>query len=260
MAEFPPPPPPPDRAATDAERAARLQRLAQRRSAPTDRTATADRSARLERLAQRTPAGAEPAAAGTARPRRKHPAKGARAAALGLSLTATAGLAGLFAMMSRTASAETAAVIVSGGSQGPAGPTVGDDPAAASPTVADGPVTTDGGGSTSTSAAATGAQPTRATVVDGAVFRNKWGPVQVEATFDSDGTLADVAALQTPDNRGQSVRINDYAVPRLTSEALTTQSASVDTVSGATYTSEGYRQSLQSAIDLARDAGVTALA
>jgi uncharacterized protein with FMN-binding domain len=41
---------------------------------------------------------------------------------------------------------------------------------------------------------------------------------------------------------------------------LTAQSASVDTVSGATYTSEGYRQSLQSAIDLARGAGATALA
>jgi uncharacterized protein with FMN-binding domain len=258
MAEFPPPPPPPDRAETDAGRAARLERLAQRRSAPpTDRTETsADRSSRLERLAQRTPASGESAATGTPRQRRKHPAKGARAAALGLSLTATAGLAGLFAMMSRTASAETAAVIVSGGSRGPAGPTVGGDHTAASPTVAGGPVTTNGGGSTS----ATVTQPARATVVDGAVFRNKWGPVQVEATFASDGTLTDVAALQTPDDRGQSVRINDYAVPRLTSEALTAQSASVDTVSGATYTSEGYRQSLQSAIDLARGAGATALA
>jgi uncharacterized protein with FMN-binding domain len=98
------------------------------------------------------------------------------------------------------------------------------------------------------------------TVVDGAVFRNKWGPVQVEATFAADGTLTDVATLQTPDDRGRSVSINDYAVPRLNREALTVQSAAVDTVSGATYTSDGYRQSLQSAIDAARDAGVTALA
>ena len=158
----------------------------------------------------------------------------------------------MFAMMSRPASAETAAVIVSGGS----GTTAGAAPAAPSPT-ADTAAPTAGTGS---AAPARSAEPARSTVVDGAVFRNKWGPVQVEATFAPDGTLTDVAALRTPNDRGQSVRINDYAVPRLTSEALSAQSASVDTVSGATYTSDGYRQSLQSAIDLARQAGVTALA
>ena len=101
---------------------------------------------------------------------------------------------------------------------------------------------------------------TRPTVVDGAVFVNKWGAVQVEATFAPDGSLTAVAALQTPNDRSKSVRINDDAVPRLTSEALTAQAASVHTVSGATYTSDGYRQSLQSAIDAARAAGVTAIA
>jgi uncharacterized protein with FMN-binding domain len=98
------------------------------------------------------------------------------------------------------------------------------------------------------------------TVVDGAVVPNRWGPVQVEATFAPDGSLTEVVAIQTPDNRSKSVRINARAVPRLTSEALAAQSAAVHTVSGATYTSDGYRDSLQSAIDAARAAGVTAIA
>jgi uncharacterized protein with FMN-binding domain len=62
-----------------------------------------------------------------------------------------------------------------------------------------------------------------------------------------------------PDGDGKSVGINDRAVPVLDSEALTAQSARVDTVSGATYTSRGYEQSLQSAIDAARAAGITQL-
>lgn len=98
------------------------------------------------------------------------------------------------------------------------------------------------------------------TVVDGAVFHNRWGDVQVEAVFSADGTLSDVVVLRSPDDRTKSVRINDYAVPRLTREALTVQSAAVHTVSGATYTSDGYRQSLQSAIDEARAAGLTGIA
>ena len=85
--------------------------------------------------------------------------------------------------------------------------------------------------------------------VDGAVFSNKWGEVQVEVTFAADGSLADVTPLQTPYRDGKSVRINERAVPRLNSEALSVQSATVDTVSGATYTSEAYAESVQSAID-----------
>ena len=68
-----------------------------------------------------------------------------------------------------------------------------------------------------------------------------------------------MTTLQTPYRDGKSVRINERAVPELNSEALTAQSASVDTVSGATYTSTDYRRSLQSAIDAANAAGITAL-
>jgi uncharacterized protein with FMN-binding domain len=95
------------------------------------------------------------------------------------------------------------------------------------------------------------------TVVDGAVFHNRWGDVQVEATFAADGSLASVTALEVPGGRGRSVQINDDAVPRLNADAVAAQSADVHTVSGATYTSDSYRSSLQSAIDAARAANVT---
>ena len=97
-------------------------------------------------------------------------------------------------------------------------------------------------------------------MVDGAVYSNRWGDVQVEATFDASGALVDVVALQTPDDRAKSIRINDNAVPQLTAEALADQSASIDSISGATYTSNDYGRSLQSAIDAARAAGATAIA
>ena len=95
-------------------------------------------------------------------------------------------------------------------------------------------------------------------MVNGQSFTNKFGPVQVQATFAPDGTLISVDALQVPTADGKSVRINNYAVPRLNSEGLTAQNADVDTISGATYTSNGYRQSLQSAIDIAVANGIPA--
>ena len=110
---------------------------------------------------------------------------------------------------------------------------------------------------------ATTAAPTTAasapTVVNGASFSNRYGDVQVQATFAADGSLANVDVLQVPYRDGKSVSINNYAVPRLNSEALTAQSANVHTVSGATYTTIGYEQSLQSAIDAARANGITTI-
>jgi uncharacterized protein with FMN-binding domain len=95
------------------------------------------------------------------------------------------------------------------------------------------------------------AVPADPVLVNGQSFRNKWGDVQVQATFAPDGTLTAVDAVQVPFRDSKSVRINDRAVPQLNTEALSAQSASIDTVSGATYTSVGYKQSLQSAIDIA---------
>lgn len=98
------------------------------------------------------------------------------------------------------------------------------------------------------------------TIVNGDVYTNKWGPVQVQVAFAPDGSLTSVDAVQVPFRDNKSVRINDRAVPVLNSEALTAQSAEVDSVSGATYTSVDYERSLQSAIDAARAAGITQLA
>ena len=70
--------------------------------------------------------------------------------------------------------------------------------------------------------------------------------------------MVTVAVEQSPDSDGKSVRINQRALPLLQSEALSAQSAKVDTVSGATYTSAAYAKSLQAAIDEARAAGVLA--
>ena len=84
---------------------------------------------------------------------------------------------------------------------------------------------------------------------------NKWGPVQVQVTV-SGGTITAVDVLQSPDENDKDVSINSRALPTLVQETLTAQSADVDGVSGATYTSDSYKVSLQSAIDQARAAAV----
>lgn len=78
----------------------------------------------------------------------------------------------------------------------------------------------------------------------------RYGPVQVRVTV-SGGRLTGVVVLRTPSENERDREIAGYAVPMLTSETLTAQSARIDTVSGATYTSEGYIRSLQSALDQA---------
>ncbi|GAA3781155.1 FMN-binding protein [Streptomyces coacervatus] len=87
--------------------------------------------------------------------------------------------------------------------------------------------------------------------VTGDTVQTRWGPVQVRITVKS-GKLTDVTAVTYPTDNPRDQEINSYALPRLRSEALQAQSANIDTVSGATYTSDGYRQSLQSALDSAR--------
>ena len=190
------------------------------------------------------------------RKKRRHPARHSRSAALALSFLTTSGLAYAFASTDTGATANVAA---------PAGIVTPTPSATAAPsstptaTVPVSPATT----ASSTTASPTTAGPTAAapapTVVNGASFANRYGDVQVQATFAADGSLANVDVLQVPSRDGKSVAINNYAVPRLNSEALTAQSADVHTVSGATYTSIGYEQSLQSAIDAARANGITTI-
>lgn len=85
--------------------------------------------------------------------------------------------------------------------------------------------------------------------VNGSVVFNGFGPVQVQVKI-SGGRITSVDAVQTPQD-GHSQRINSYAVPQLNQEVLSAQRSTVDAVSGATATSDAYRQSLQAALDAA---------
>lgn len=91
-------------------------------------------------------------------------------------------------------------------------------------------------------------------VVAGGVVDTQYGPVQVEVTVRG-GRITKAHTLQHPSGDGQTDQINSYAVPQLNQETMAVQNAQIDTVSGATFTSEGYRQSLQSALDAAHKAG-----
>ncbi|MFE9206021.1 FMN-binding protein [Micromonospora sp. NPDC007230] len=116
----------------------------------------------------------------------------------------------------------------------------------------DGVVTNPGtatGADGSTGAGSSGGASSGGTVT-GSVAQTRWGPVQVRITV-SGGKITDVTAVQVPDGNRRDQEINDFAVPVLRQEALAAQSARIDTVSGATVTSDGYRESLQSAIDAA---------
>lgn len=84
----------------------------------------------------------------------------------------------------------------------------------------------------------------------GDVVQTRFGPVQVQITV-SGGTISDVTALQLTDDGGRSVQISNYAAPLLRSEVLQAQSANVQTISGATVTSDAYLTSLQAALDAA---------
>ena len=115
--------------------------------------------------------------------------------------------------------------------------------------------TSTGGGATATAAAATAptTNPTSGTggsTYQSAVAQTRWGPVQVTITV-SNGKITSVAVPTYPNSNGRDQEINASALPTLKQETLAAQSADIATVSGATVTSNGYKQSLQSAIDAA---------
>ncbi|MCW2838912.1 MAG: hypothetical protein JWR55_395 [Aeromicrobium sp.] len=82
----------------------------------------------------------------------------------------------------------------------------------------------------------------------GAVAQTRWGPVQVQITV-AGSKVSDVSVIEYPSGNGKDEEINSYALPILIDETKQSQSADIDMVSGATVTSEGYLQSLQSALD-----------
>ena len=86
--------------------------------------------------------------------------------------------------------------------------------------------------------------------VTGSVAQTRWGPVQVTIAVTG-GHITAVDVPVYPDGNGKDKQINARALPILTQETVAAQSADIDMVSGATVTSDGYLQSLQSALDQA---------
>jgi uncharacterized protein with FMN-binding domain len=86
--------------------------------------------------------------------------------------------------------------------------------------------------------------------VTGNAIDTRYGPVQVRITLTG-GKLSKVDVLQYPSDTNRDEEINTYALPQLNQEAIAAGNAQIDSVSGATYTSEGYTRSLQSALDQA---------
>jgi uncharacterized protein with FMN-binding domain len=193
---------------------------------------------RLARLQQRRPS-APTAGVGSSRPspirrRRHHPAARARVAALLLTLATTGGLGVVFADLNAARA--------------------GTQPIAGLPA----PITVGGTPPPSASGGASAVAPTPQGF-DGPVITTKYGPVQVQAQI-ANGAITDVAVIAYPDRDNKSRNINASALPQLRTEVLTAQSANVHSVSGATYTSTAYVQSLQAAIDTAHAAGATTIA
>ena len=121
------------------------------------------------------------------------------------------------------------------------------------PTTSSGSSTSSGSGSstsTPSASSSSSSSSTAAKTYDGDAVSTRFGNVQVQITVAS-GKITAAQVLQVPWNDNRDQEINSYAVPVLNGEVVQTQSANIDMVSGATYTSDGYIQSLQAAIDQA---------
>jgi uncharacterized protein with FMN-binding domain len=123
-------------------------------------------------------------------------------------------------------------------------------PAVTTPTVASGSGSTTPSTKTKTKTSTTGkaSTSTGTKTATGSVATNQYGAVQVKVTV-SGGKIASITALQLPASDPKSAQISQFAGPQLQSEALAAQSAKINGVSGASYTSQSYETSLQSALD-----------
>jgi hypothetical protein len=100
------------------------------------------------------------------------------------------------------------------------------------------------------STAGTGSSAAGSSTVTGDPVDTRWGTVQVQITV-ANKKIIGAQAIQYPDGNRRDQDINSYALPILSQEAVAASSAKIDAVSGATVTSDGYIQSLQSAVDKA---------
>jgi len=196
-------------------------------------------------------------AARTRASRHRHPARSARALALAASVVATGAVASGLAY-SEGAWGGANSEVASGSAGSAAMSATGVDTTVASPSTIESDA--DVLAAPSTTAETTSPETTPADapaaasgyadgVQLGTAEYTEWGNVQVEVTI-GDGVIVDVAAVEYPTGR-RSSEINDQAVPILEAQAIALQSADLDIVSGATYTSRAYADSLQAALDQA---------
>ena len=144
----------------------------------------------------------------------------------------------------------TAVTLLFGYHTSTSGPATASDTVVATPAVPQDTGSTGSGTSGSTSTSSGSTSSGTASTVTGSVASTRWGPVQVSITV-TDGKITAVDVPQYPTGNGKDRQINASALPILTKETLSAQSADIDMVSGATVTSEGYVHSLQSALDQA---------
>jgi uncharacterized protein with FMN-binding domain len=104
--------------------------------------------------------------------------------------------------------------------------------------------------SSSSSSTSSSSGSTSSKTFTGPSVNTRWGPVQVAITV-ANGKITAVSVPVYPNGNGRDQEINAFALPTLVQETLQAQSADIQTVSGATVTTGGYLQSLQSALDAA---------
>jgi uncharacterized protein with FMN-binding domain len=121
-------------------------------------------------------------------------------------------------------------------------------PVAAAPTERPAPAPSDAPAATATPAPtpAPTSRPANGSFT-GALIPTRFGDVQVRVVIAS-GRIQDVVAVEMPNDRARSAEITQYVTPALRSEAIRAQSARIDVISGATYTSEAYAESLYDAL------------
>lgn len=145
-----------------------------------------------------------------------------------------------------SAALASAGILLAGWQSGAHVADTGSTPAATSAATSSG--TSSGASSGSAAGAGTAAQA--ALTYAGSVVQTRFGAVQVQITVKA-GAVTDVTALQLTDDDRKSVQISNRAAPLLRAAVIKAQSAQVQTISGATVTSDAYLTSLQAALDAA---------
>jgi uncharacterized protein with FMN-binding domain len=150
-----------------------------------------------------------------------------------LAITGT--IAGLVALLSFKSHAPSIPTVTAGGTSG-----VSSSSSA--------PASEAGPGAVVPTGSQAGSLPAGESALTGQAANTVYGPVQIQLIV-RDNKIIKVSILQQPDGTIHDIQIGQFAFPQLISETLSAQSAKIDAVSGASYTSAGYIQSLQSALD-----------